>query len=105
MSDESNPVPRGVSALRTHVGLTAGQNRVKGRVEVGENVILPVNQALAFQATLETTAGSPLLSQVSRDCRGRWWIFLDVSGLNCFFFADGIKTLRYFTLQKLCVSI
>ena len=68
MSDESNPVPRGVSALRTHVRLTAGQNRVKGRVEVGENVILPVNQALAFQSTLKTTAGGLVFSYVSLSC-------------------------------------
>ena len=57
MSDESDPVPGGLAALGTHVGVTAGQHRVEGGVVVGEDVILPVQQALAFQSALKTTAG------------------------------------------------
>ena len=57
MSDESVPVPGGLAALGTHVGVTAGQHRVEGGVVVGEDVILPVQQALAFQSALKTTAG------------------------------------------------
>ena len=93
MSDESNSVPGDLTALRTHVGRTGGQETGEGGVVVGENMILPVSQAPAWQPTLETTPGASLLSN-----NVLLYCFI-VPALNCFFFADGIGTLGHFTLQ------
>ena len=65
MSDESNPVPGDLAALRTHEGVGGGQHAVKGGVEVGENVVLSVSQALAGQPTLETAGGRPVPSHLN----------------------------------------